>query len=377
MTQTRKILAGLALAALAATAHAQTPGVTPTTIVIGQSAAMSGPAAALGTEMRLGAKLYFDQVNAQGGVHGRRIELLSLDDGYEPGRAEANTKKLVNEDKVFALFGYVGTPTGMAALPVFTEAKVPLIGPFTGAESLRDPFNRNIFHVRASYYDETEKIVEQLVTTGITKIAVFYQDDAYGKAGLAGVERAMKARNLQVLATGTVERNTTNVSAAVQAIMAKRPDAIVMISAYKSIAAFVREAKKAGFNGQFHNVSFVGSKALADELKEDGVGVAISQVVPFPWSPTVPVVKEYQQAMAKAGEKNISFTSLEGYIAAKVLVEGLRRAGKDLTREKLVEALERGPIDVGGFQVSYTPTNHAGSKFVELTIIAKDGRFVK
>lgn len=377
MTQTKTILAGLALAALGATAHAQTPGVTPTTILIGQSAAMSGPAGALGTEMRLGAKLYLDQVNAQGGVHGRRIELLSLDDGYEPGRAEANTKKLINEDKVFALFGYVGTPTGMAALPVFTEAKVPLVGPFTGAESLRDPFNRNIFHVRASYYDETEKIVEQLVTTGITKIAVFYQDDAYGKAGLAGVERAMKARNLQVLATGTVERNTTNVAAAVQAITAKRPDAIVMISAYKSIAAFVREAKKAGFNGQFHNVSFVGSKALADELKEDGVGVAISQVVPFPWSPTVPVVKEYQQAMAKAGEKNISFTSLEGYIAAKVLVEGLRRAGKDLTREKLVEALERGPIDVGGFQVSYTPTNHAGSKFVELTIIAKDGRFVK
>lgn len=377
MTRSMHILAGLALAMLAAAATAQTPGVTPTTILIGQSAALTGPASALGTEMRLGGKLYFDQVNAQGGVHGRRIELVSLDDGYEPNRAEANTRKLIHEDKVFALFGYVGTPTGVAALPVLTEAKVPLIGPFTGAESLRDPFNRNIFHVRASYYDETEKIVEQLVTTGITKIAVFYQNDAYGKAGLAGVERAMKARNLAILATGTVERNTTDVAAAVKAITASRPDAIVMISAYKSIAAFVREAKKAGFNGQFHNVSFVGSKALADELKEDGIGVAISQVVPFPWSPTVPVVKEYQQAMAKAGEKNISFTSLEGYIAAKVLVEGLRRAGKDLTREKLIEALERAPIDVGGFQVTYTPTNHAGSKFVELTIIAKDGRFVK
>jgi branched-chain amino acid transport system substrate-binding protein len=377
MTQYRTLFAGIAALALSAAAWAQAPGVTPTSIVVGQSAALTGPAAALGTEMRLGAKLYFDQVNAQGGVSGRKIELVSLDDGYEPAKTDANTKRLVNDDKVFALFGYVGTPTSMAALPIFTEAKVPFIGPFTGAEALRDPFNRNIFHVRASYYDETEKIVEQLVTTGLKKIAVFYQNDAYGKAGLAGVERALKSRNLPLIATATVERNTTDVAKAVSEIVPKQPDAIVMVSAYKSIAAFVRSAQQAGFAGQFHNVSFVGSKALADELAKDGVGVAISQVVPFPWSPTTPVVKEYQQAMAKAGEKNTSFTSLEGYIAAKVFVEGLRRAGKDLTREKLVEALERGPIDVGGFQVNYTPQNHTGSKFVELTIIVKDGKFAK
>ncbi|MCU0898419.1 MAG: ABC transporter substrate-binding protein [Burkholderiales bacterium] len=377
MLQQKKLLAALAALVLSATAWAQSPGVTATSVVVGQSAPLTGPAAALGTEMRLGAKLYFDQVNAQGGVNGRRIELVSLDDGYEPAKTDANTKKLINDEKVFALFGYVGTPTSMAALPIFTEAKVPFFGPFTGAESLRDPFNRNIFHIRASYYDETEKIVEQLVTTGLTKIAVFYQNDAYGKAGLAGVERALKARNIPLVATATVERNTTDVAKAVSEIVPKQPNAIVMISAYKSIAAFVRAAQKAGFGGQFHNVSFVGSKALADELAQDGVGVAISQVVPFPWSPTTPVVKEYQQAMAKAGEKTISFTSLEGYVAAKVFVEGLRRAGKDLTREKLVEGLEKGPIDVGGFQVNYTPANHAGSKFVELTIIVKDGKFAK
>jgi ABC-type branched-subunit amino acid transport system substrate-binding protein len=377
MTQYNRFLGGLAALAFSAAAFAQTPGVTATTILVGQSAALTGPAAALGTDMRLGAKLYFDQVNAQGGVNGRKIELTTLDDGYEPAKTDTNTKKLINDDKVFALFGYVGTPTSMAALPIFTEAKVPFIGPFTGAESLRDPFNRNIFHVRASYYDETEKIVEQLVTTGLKRIAVFYQNDAYGKAGLAGVERALKARNLPLVATATVERNTTDVGKAVAEIVPKQPDAIVMISAYKSIAAFVRASQKTGFAGQFHNVSFVGSKALADELKQEGVGVAISQVVPFPWSPTVPVVKEYQQAMAKAGEANISFTGLEGYIAAKVFVEGLRRAGKDLTREKLIEALEKGPIDVGGFQVSYTPQNHGGSRFVELTIIVKDGKFAK
>lgn len=365
------------MAQLAATAHAET-GVTDSAILIGQSAAFSGPAQELGLEMRQGAKLAFDAANAAGGINGRKVQLVAHDDGYEPDRAAANTKKLINEDKVFLLFGYVGTPTSAAALPIFTEAKVPYFGAFTGAQLLREPFNRYIFNVRASYFDETEKIVEQLVSVGAKNIAVFYQNDAYGKAGLAGVERALAKRNLKMAATGTVERNTVEVAAAVKAIHATQPDAVVMVSAYKSVAAFVKAMKKAGSTTQFHNVSFVGSRPLAKELGADGAGVAISQVVPFPWSGNVGIVRDYQKAMKDSGATDLSFTSLEGYIAARILIEGLKRTGKDLTREKLIAALEgMSRIEVGGFPVAFSPKSHDASTFVDLTIIGKDGRFVR
>ena len=353
-------------------AHSQ--GVAADTILIGQSAAQSGPAQALGKEMRAGAEAYFNALNKKGGINGRKIKLVSLDDGYEPDRAAANTKALINEHKVLALFGYVGTPTSNAALPIFTEAKVPFIGAFTGAQSLRDPFNRYIFNVRASYFDETEEIVAHLAQQGITNIGVFYQNDAYGKAGLAGVERALKKRNLAPVATATVERNTVDVSAAVKALSPSKTGAIVMISAYKSCAAFIREMKKVGALQQYWNVSFVGSKALADELGDEGRGVQISQVVPFPWSGSIPIVREYQERIG--GEANYSFTSLEGYIAAKVLAEGLKRAGKNLSRESLVDALQgMGKHDFGGFTVQYSPSNHNGSNLVDLTIVSKGGTF--
>ncbi|MBE0624791.1 MAG: ABC transporter substrate-binding protein [Burkholderiales bacterium] len=369
-------LFGLAIIA-PATSSAET-GVSPNAVLLGQSVALTGPAAALGTDMRMGAKVYFDHVNSKGGVYGRKIELLTLDDGYEPARTVPNTKKLIEEEKVFALFGYVGTPTSAAALPIFTQARVPFFGPFTGAELLRDPFNSYIFNVRASYYDETEKIVEQLVSTGAKNIAVFYQNDAYGQAGLKGVERAMARRNLKISATGTVERNTVNVAAATRTIGAAKPDAVVMISAYKSCGEFIRQMKKAGSAAQFYNVSFVGSQALADNLDRDGVGVAISQVMPFPWGASVPVVKEYQQLMRKAGQKDFTFTSVEGYVAAKIFVEGLRRTGKDLSREKFITALESmNDVDVGGFFVGFSPKNHNGSKYVDLTIIARDSKFLR
>jgi branched-chain amino acid transport system substrate-binding protein len=363
---------------LAASASAQTPGVTPRSILFGQSAAFSGPAAQLGIQMNIGTKAYFDYVNAQGGVNGRKLELKTLDDRYEANLAVENTKKLIQDEKVFALISYVGTPTTAAAMPIFTEAKVPLIGPFTGAESLRNPVNRYIFNVRASYYDETEKIVEQLVSTGNQKIAVFYQDDAYGQAGLKGVQIAMDKRNMKIVALGKVERNTVNVQEAVKTINAAQPDGVVMISAYTSIAEFVREMKAAGSTTQFHNVSFVGSTALADALKEAGYGVAISQVVPFPWSPSVPIVKEYQEVMTKAGHTDFNFSSLEGYIVGKVAVEGLKRAGKDLTRDKLIASLEgMNRVDLGDFTVSFSPVNHSGSKFVDLTMIGRAGKFIK
>jgi len=359
-------------------AAAQTPGVTPNSVLLGQSAAFSGPAAQLGIQMNAGAMAYFDYINKLGGVHGRTILLKTRDDRYEGNLAAENTRKLIEEDKVFALFAYVGTPTSAAALPIFTEAKVPFVGPFTGAELLRNPLNRYVFNVRASYYDETEKIVEQLVSTGIKKIAVFYQNDSYGKAGLTGVQIAMKKRNLAIAATGTVERNTTDVGAAVKAISAVQPDAVVMISAYTSIAEFVRQMKKAGSAAQFHNVSFVGSKALSNALGKEGYGVVISQVVPFPWNPGVPVVKEYQRILKAAGITEYNFGSLEGYLAAKVMVEGLRRAGRDLTRERLIAALESmDNVDLGGFVVSFSRTSHAGSDYVELTMIGRDGSFVR
>ena len=364
--------------AFAGSAFAQSPGVTSKSILLGQSAAFSGPAAQLGIQMNLGTKAYFDHVNSQGGIFGRKIELKTRDDRYEATLCVDNTKKFIAEDKVFALVSYVGTPTTAAAMPIFTEAKVPLVGPFTGAELLRAPVNRYIFNVRASYYDETEKIVEQLVSTGNHKIAVFYQDDAYGQAGLKGVEIAMGKRNMKIVSLGKVERNTVKVQDAVKTINAAQPDGVVMISAYTSITEFVREMKGAGSTTQFHNVSFVGSKALADALKGEGYGVAISQVVPFPWSPSVPIVKEYQEVLSKAGNTDFNFSSLEGYIVAKVMVEGLRRAGKDLTREKLVSALESmNSVDFGEFMVSFSPANHSGSRYVDLTMIGHAGKFIK
>jgi branched-chain amino acid transport system substrate-binding protein len=370
-------LGGILVAATALAAGAE-PGVTATTIVLGQSAAFSGPASELGTEMRAGAMAYFQAINATGGVYGRKIELRSLDDGYEPDRASANTKKLI-DDGVFLLFGYVGTPTSNASKPIFTAARVPFVGPFTGAESLRNPLNRYIFNIRASYFDETDRIVGQLVGQTLDRIAVFYQNDDYGKAGLAGVERAMQKRNLKIVATGTVERNTVDVAAAVKAIGSVEPQGVVMISAYKSCAAFIKAMRKAGYNPQFMNVSFVGSKALAHEAGVEGRGVGISQVVPFPWNLSARVVKEYQQLLeASTGKQNYSWTSLEGFIAAKVLVEGLRRTGVDLTREKFIAAMEQiRDFDVGGFVVTFTPTDHSGSKFVELTVIGKDERFLR
>jgi branched-chain amino acid transport system substrate-binding protein len=372
-----RLLAGAAATSLAIPASADA-GISDHKIVLGQSAAFSGPAAQLGIQLHAGAKTYFDQVNAQGGVFGRKIEIIKLDDKYEADLAAANTKKLIEVDEVFALFGYVGTPTSNAALPIFTQAKVPFFAPFTGAQSLREPYNKQIFNIRASYFDETEHLVDRLVKTGLKNIAVFYQNDAYGKAGLAGVERALKKLNVPMLEVATVERNSTDVAKAVEKILPKRPDVIIQISAYASCSAYIKEMRKAGYTGQFYNVSFVGSKALADTLGAEGPGVVISQVVPFPWHLATPIVAEYTKAMHKAGIKDLNFSSLEGFIAAKIFVEGLKRAGKNLSRDRLISALESiniGNYDAGGFDVAFSPSNHNGSKYVDMTVISKDGKF--
>ena len=374
----RSLLCLLAGATLTTGAAAAEVGVTNDRILIGQAAVLSGPAAQLGIQMRNGILAYFKELNEKGGVNGRKLELISEDDQYEPKVAPGVTKKLIEEHKVFALTGYVGTPTGVVHVPVATAAKVPLVGMFTGAEALRVPFNRYVFHVRASYYDETDKIVEQVLSTGGKKIAVFYQNDAYGQAGLKGTEIAVTKRNVKIHSLGTVERNTVKVEDAVKTINASQPDAVVMISAYTSCAEFIKQMKKAGSAAQFYNVSFVGSTSLASALGKDGVGVGISQVVPFPWGVGVPVVKEYQALSKKAGFTDYNFGAIEGFLTAKVLVEGLKRTGRDLTREKFIDTMEKmQDVDLGGFFISYSPKNHTGSKFVDLTIISRDGKFLR
>lgn len=362
--------AGLALAGLAGPSLAQASG----RIVLGQSAAFSGPASALGEQFKSGAMLFFDRINARGGVAGRTIELQSLDDAYEPDRCKANTEKLI-KDGVFALFGYVGTPTSLAALPLAAQAKVPFIAPFTGAQALREPFNRYAFHIRASYFDETAEIVKQITAVGIRRIGVFHQNDSYGKAGLDGVMRALKPLGLEPAGLGTVERNTVDVDAAVKAILAHKPDAIVQISAYASCAAFIRAARAAGFGGTFYNVSFVGTQALAHELGPEGRGVVISQVMPYPFTPATALSGEYLAAGKAAGAKfEPSYGSMEGYVAAKTLVEGLRHAGNNPTPEGLVAGLESlRDLNLGGFYVDFGPGKHAGSRFVDLTILGADG----
>ncbi len=345
-------------------------------IVLGQSAAFSGPASALGEQFRIGAQLLFDRTNARGGINGRPVELLSLDDGYEPDRCAENTKKLI-DDGVFALFGYVGTPTGLAALPLATAARVPWIAPFTGAEALRSPFNRYAFHVRASYFDETAEIVKHLTFAGINRIAVMYQNDSYGKAGLEGVTRALKPLGLEPVALGTVERNPVEVDAAVKSIMAGKPDAIVQISAYRSCAAFIRAARKAGFNGNLYNVSFVGTQALSKELGADARGVVVSQVMPYPFAPLTPLAYEYLSAgEAGLGDKFApNYSSIEGFAAAKTLVEGLRRGGNNASAENLITGLESmRDFNLGGFVVDFSPQKHGASKYVDLVILTSDGR---
>lgn len=368
--ETLSAMAGLALAPAWAQAQERRR------IVLGQSCPLTGPAAQLGLQMQAGAKLYFDALNAAGGINGLTVELKTLDDGYEPERCKANTEKFIAEE-VLALFGYVGTPTSLAALPLVNQHKLPFFAPLTGAEALRDPANRWAFHLRASYDDETALIVKQLTQLGLNKIGVFHQNDAYGKAGLDGVQQALLARKLAPHGVATVERNSVNVAAAVKTLVTAAPEAIVLVSAYKSCAAFIREARKAGFGGVFYNLSFVGTQALSDELGKEALGVVVSQVMPYPFGANATgVVAEYQAAVQRAGgDLKPNYTGIEGYLAAKVLSEGLRRMGGRPGRDALVGALESmGNYNAGGFAVKFAPGKHEASGFVELSMLTGDGK---
>jgi len=344
-------------------------------IILGQSAPFTGPTAQLGIQFHAGAKLYFDLLNADGGVGGRSVEIRHLDDGYEPDRCAENTRKFI-DDEVFSLFGYIGTPTSVVALPLATKAKMPFVAPFTGAMALRAPLNRYAFHVRASYNDETALIVKHLTNLGLKKIAVFHQNDAYGKAGLDGVTLALSALNLKPVATATVERNSVDVAKAVETINAAAPDAVVQVGAYKGCAAYIKAARAAGYGGVFYNVSFVGTQALSDELGKAGAGVVVSQVMPSPYNNTRAVTREFNEAVRKTnGAVQVNFSSMEGFVAAKVMAEGLRRAGGRGGREGLISALESlSNQSFGGFQVDFSRTDHVASSFVELSMLTGDGR---
>ncbi len=373
----RLLLAATAVASLTAGAAAAEDGVTKDKIVFGQVAALEGPARALGLGMRQGLLAAFDEANRAGGVSGRKLELKSVDDSYEPEKTIEAIKKLIGQEKVFALVGPVGTPTSKAGQPIATDAKVPFIGPFTGAEFLRTPYNRYVVNVRGSYFQETEAWIEHLTKDlGIGRIAILYQDDTFGLAGLDGVKRAMSKRNMSLAAEGTFKRNTTAIKSALLEIMKANPDAVVTVGPYKPIAEFIKLARQMKLDAVFVAISFVGSDALAQEMGDKGAGVIISQVVPFPWDKSLPVVASYQAAIAAVDAgANPGFVSLEGYLVGRVVVEALKRIPGEPTREALLNAIGKAPFDLGGLKLSYGPANNQGMDQVFFTILQPDGSF--
>jgi len=353
-------------------------GVAADSITFGQAAALEGPAAALGTGMKAGLNAAFEEVNKKGGVHGRKLKLISVDDGYEPEKSIVATKKLIEEDKVFAMIGTVGTPTAAATQPIATAAKVPFVGAFTGAGFLRNPKLENVINVRASYDAETEAWVHHLTEDlKIKKIAIFYQNDAFGRAGLSGFKKAMDKRGLKIAVEGTYERNTTAVKSALLTIKREEPEAVVMVGAYKPCAEFIKVSHKVGFNPVFVNISFVGSAALAKELGPEGKGVIVSQVVPFPADSAIKVVADYQAAIKAADAKaEPEFVSLEGYLVGRLAIAALDKAGATPTREGFLKAIkDTGKFDFGGLAMTFGPTKNEGLDKVFMTMIGADGKF--
>ena len=375
------IAAGLALllaVASASPARAGEIGVGPDRILFGQAAALEGPSSALGQGMRQGILAAFAEVNAKGGVHGRRLELISRDDGYDPDRSAAQTRALIEQDKVFALIGAVGTPTTAATVPLAQASGVPFIGPFTGAAFLRAPELHNVVNIRASYGAEAEAWIKHLTEDlHVRSIAIFYQDDAFGRDGLAGVKLALQKRNIELTAEGTFERNTRAVGSALRTIRRADPEAVVMVGTYGPCAEFIKLAHKSGFIPVFVNISFVGAGALAQELGAEGNGVIVSQVVPFPWDASVRVVADYQAA-EKALDPDLKpdFVSLEGYLSGRLVAAALEMAGPDPTRAEMLRLInEDGRFDISGDVMTFGRNAQYIPPKVFLTVIRPDGTF--
>ena len=369
-------LASAGLAAFTPTAHA-VDGLSATEVKIGMVNVQTGPASGLGKGMRQGAEAVFKAVNGKGGVHGRQINLLVGDDGYEPDKAIDETLKMIEQQKVFSLFGYVGTPTANAVLPIVKEMDVPLVGAFTGAMSLRQPVTRQVFNVRASYDDETETLVAHFIAKGAKSVAVFYQDDGFGAAVLSGTDKALKKRSMTISAKGTFQRNTLAIKTGLAAMIDAKPDAVVMVGTYAPLAAFIREARTAGLKSQLATVSFVGTDNLVSDVGAAGDGVVISQVVPFPDDNDLPIQRECREALAASGGGKLGFVNFEGCITAKVMVVALERAGTAPERAGLVKALHSlQGHDLGGLKIAFAENNHQGLSDVFLTQI-QGGKIAK
>jgi ABC-type branched-subunit amino acid transport system substrate-binding protein len=366
----------LALATVAASG--EEIGVSEDTILFGQAAALEGPSSVLGQRMRHGIVAAFTEVNANGGIHGRKLQLISRDDGYDPDRSVAQTLQLIEDDKVFALIGAVGTPTAMATIPITSARNVPFIGPFSGAEFLRDLELANVVNIRASYGAEAEAWIKHLTEDRhFTRIGIFYQDDSFGRDGLVGVKRALARRGLELAAEGTFERNTRAVKAAWRTIKRAEPEAIVMVGTYGPCAEFIKLAHRSGFYPTFVNISFVGANALARELGPEGEGVIVSQVVPFPWDRSLKLVADYQAAQkAVDPTQTPDFVSLEGYLSGRLAAAALEQAGPEPTRASLLRAInDVGRFDISGSTVTVGIRTIDAPPKVFLTVIQKDGTF--
>ena len=367
-----------------AVGSAPAPGVFNDRILFGQSAAFSGPASELGIGMQLGIEAAFAEVNRAGGVHGRQLELLSVDDTYEPEAAIANTTALIAEESVFALIGAVGTPTSRSATPVAKAAGVPYIGPFTGAAFLRDAERLpNVINMRASYNQETEEMVERLTTDrGIRRIAVMYQDDSFGRAGYRGALAALERRGMSPVAVGLYPRNTTSVKTGVLDLRRGDPEGVILVGAYEPVAAAISWARHIGMDAEFITVSFVGSNALAQELREHGpargAGVFVTQVVPFPSDDSIPIVAAYRRALAETAPDAVpGFVSLEGYLTGRLAIAGLERCGREVNRSCFLAGLRSPePVNLDGFALHYGRDDNQGSDTVFLTMISRNGDYV-
>ena len=355
-------------------------GVNASRVLFGQSAAFAGPAQRLGLEMRLGIEAAFAEVNRQGGVNGRRMELVSLDDSYEPETAVANTARLIEDENVFALIGEVGTPTSSAAVPIAEDAGVPFIAPFTGAEFLRDPALENVINLRASYYQEVEEMVERMTTDlGIERIGVFYQDDSFGRAGYQGALLALERRGMALAGYGVYPRNTLAVKEALIDMRASDPQAVIMVGAYDPIAELVswaRHSARGEDDTVYIAISFSGGVALARELGRFGEGVFATQVVPLPWDESSAVVRSYLAALAAYdGAAVPDFVSLEGYLAGRLAIEGVKMCGNDVTRERFLSAIKGADsLKIDDLELNYGDDNQ-GSDAVYLTVIGEDGSY--
>ncbi|WP_027529539.1 ABC transporter substrate-binding protein [Bradyrhizobium sp. WSM3983] len=374
-----RVVMSFALLAMATgAATGEEVGVSEDAILFGQAAALEGPSSALGQRLRHGIVAAFTEINAKGGVHGRKLQLISRDDGYDPDRSVVQTLRLIEDDKVFALIGAVGTPTAMATIPITSARNIPFIGPFSGAGFLRDLELTNVANIRASYGAESETLIKHLTEDRhFSRIGIFYQDDSFGRDGLAGVKNALARRGLELAAEGTFERNTRAVSSAWRTIKRAEPEAIVMVGTYGPSAEFIKLAHRNGVYPTFANISFVGATALANELGPEGEGVVVAQVVPFPWDRSIKLVADYQAAQT-AFDPTLApdFVSLEGYLSGRLAAAALEKAGPNPTRAGLLRAIQ----DVGRFDISGSIVT-VGIRAIEtppkvfLTVIQKDGTF--